>query len=144
MTGIESLPLILSGIGTAVSAVGAIKQGSAANRAAKFNAQVASNNIISARLTAAENEKRFRRQTLKRKGAIRAAGGSIDLLEDTAMEEELEALSIRHGGELRAGAFGQQAQLDRARGRTARTAGRIGAAATLLKGGTKIATSFLD
>ena len=142
MTGFEALPLILTGLGTAVSAVGAIKQGSAANRAAKFNAQVASNNAIAARRAAAEDARRFNRQTMKRMGTMRAGGASLDLLEDSAMEEELERLSILHGGEIQAAGFTQTATLERARGKAAVRKGRFGAAATLLTGGAKIASKL--
>ena len=138
MTGIEILP-VLQGIGLAVSAIGAIQQGAAAKSAANFNAEVARNNAIASRQAAASDERRFRRQTLKRQGTLRAGGASLDLLEDSAMEEELEALMIRHGGEVQAGGLEASARVEKARGRAAQTAGITTAASTLLLGGTTIA-----
>tara|TARA_R110002167_G_scaffold21568_1_gene78135 strand:- start:370 stop:837 length:468 start_codon:yes stop_codon:yes gene_type:complete len=132
------LALIATIVGTATSAVGAIKQGQAAAATGKYNAQVSQNSAQSARQVAAENERRFRRQTLKRQGKMRANMGSgaaaEDLLMDSAMEEELEALTIRQSGELRAGNFEQQAIIEKRRGKTAQQDARFSAAGTLLKG----------
>ena len=125
------LALIATVVGTATSAIGSIKQGQAANQTAKFNAQVAENAAIGSRQTAAENERRQRR-------------ASLDLLEDNAMEEELQALTIRHGGNLRARGFQQQAALDRMQGKTAVSSSRVGAATTLLKGGVGAADKYED
>tara|TARA_R110000796_G_scaffold227009_1_gene343535 strand:- start:4052 stop:4507 length:456 start_codon:yes stop_codon:yes gene_type:complete len=138
------LALIATVVGTATSAIGSIKQGQAANQTAKFNAQVAENAAIGSRQTAAENERRQRRVSLKRQGAMRAQGASLDLLEDNAMEEELQALTIRHGGNLRARGFQQQAALDRMQGKTAVSSSRVGAATTLLKGGVGAADKYED
>ena len=120
--------------GAAMSAMGAMQQGASANAAAQYNAQVANNNAIAARQTAAEDRKRFDRQTKLRMGTLRAGGASLDLLEDSAMQEELEALSILHGGEIQAQGFENTATLERAKGAAAKSAGISGAAGSLLKG----------
>ena len=147
MTGLTPLVLagVVGGIGTAVSAVGAIKQGNAANAAAKFNAQVASNNATSSRAVAAENAQRERRNALRRQGTMRAnmgSGAAWDLIEDQAMEDELGLLSIIHEGDLQASNFETQSVLERSRGVTAQQAGRFGAASTLLTGGASAFTTF--
>ena len=134
MTGIETALLVA---GTAMSAIGQIQQGRAAQQASNYNAAVARNNAIGSRQAAAENEKRERRLGLKRMGAMRARGASMDLLEDSAMEEELSALSIRHHGELQALGLEASANLEEARGRAAMQAGRVGAATSVLLGGAK-------
>ena len=115
----------------AMSAIGSMQQGNSANAAAQYNAQVANNNAIAARQAAGEDERRMRRLTKQRMGSLRA---SLDLLEDSAMQEELEALSIRHGGEIQAMGFENTANLERAKGKAAKTSGFSGAAGSLLKG----------
>jgi hypothetical protein len=136
MSGAD-VALIATAVGTATSVVGSIKQGQAAQSAAKFNSQVASNNAASARATASENALRERRDALRRQGAIRArsgAGAPLDLLEDQVMEDELKVLSILHEGDIQAGNYTTQASLERQRGRSAKQAATFSAAGSLLKG----------
>ncbi|MDB4261327.1 hypothetical protein N9878_00530 [bacterium] len=120
--------------GAVMSAVGSMQQGASANAAAQYNAQVANNNAIASRQAAGEDKKRHDRLTMKRMGTLRAGGASLDLLEDSAMQEELEALSILHGGEIQAQGFENTATLERAKGKAAKSAGMTGAAGALLKG----------
>jgi hypothetical protein len=139
MTGAEAA-LIATVIGTATTAVGAIKQGSAANKAAKFNAQVARNNAVSVKASSVENANRERRNALRRQGTMRAnmgSGAAWDMLEDQVMEDELQLLSIRHEGDLKASNYETQATLERQKGRTAQQEGGFSAAGALLKGGVK-------
>ena len=137
MTGLE--PAIIMGVmGAGVSAIGAIKQGQAANSAAKFNAQVSQNNAVSARATAKENVDRERRNALRRQGSMRAQGGSnlsLDLLEDQVMEDELALLTTIHEGDVQASNYQNQAQLQIAGGKSAVTESRFGAASGLLSSG---------
>ena len=130
----SSATTIIAVASAAMSAMGQMQAGKAANSAAQYNAQVANNNAIAARQTAAEDRKRFDRQTKLRMGTLRAGGASLDLLEDSAMQEELEALSILHGGEIQAQGFENTATLERAKGAAAKSAGISGAAGSLLKG----------
>lgn len=145
MTGAEVV-LAVQIAGAATAAMGALQQAKATSDAAKFNAQVANNNAIAARAAAAENARRQGRQAEKRMGAIRARGGmdKLDLLEDSAMEEELQIQTILHQGELEAGGFANTALLDTARARNARTAGGISAASTLLGAGASAVGGYLD
>ena len=119
-----------------MSAAAAMQQAKAQSDAANFNAQVANNNAIATRAAAAENAKREGRAGDKRMGAIRARGGmdKMDLLVDSAMEEELGIQSILHAGELQATGFANTALLDTASARNARASGNITAASTLLSG----------
>lgn len=141
------LSTLLLVAGTAVSAVGQLASASAAKNASNFNAQVASNNAIAARQTAAANAARESRLSRKRLGALRAnigasgitlAGTPLDLLEDSAAEEELNRLSIIQGGETQARGFENTASLDRAAASNAQTAGFFGAGSELLLGGSKL------
>ncbi len=137
-----TIALIAMGVGTAVSAVGAIKQGQSANAVAQYNAKLSKGSATAARAAAAENAKREKRLGMKRQGDLRARGSSMDVLEDSAREEELNLLSILHGGEVQASGFGNTATLDRARGANAVTDSYFSAAGTLLKGGEKVAGNW--
>ena len=140
----ETAALIAMGVGTAVSAVGAIKQGQQANAVAQYNAKLSDNSATAARAAAAENAKRERRLGMKRQGDLRARGSSMDVLEDSAREEELNLLSILHGGEVQASGFGNTATLDRARGANAVTDSYLSASSEVLKGGSKVAFGIAD
>ena len=144
MTGTE-VALAAAIAGSAMSAMGSMQQGKAAQQAANFNAQVAQNNAIAARQAAAENARRGRRAAAKRTGAIRArinTDTSMDLLEDSVMEEELNINSILHAGELQALGLEANASLERTRGVNARRAGNVQAASSLLSGAAKAADKF--
>lgn len=140
MTGYTAVTLAAAG--TVVSAVGAMNQGKAAQQAANFNAQVAENNAVAARQAAAENARREARAGRIRTGALRARSNldaSMDLLEDSVMEEELNVNSILHAGELEALGLTTSASLFRAQGAAARQAGNAQAFGTLLSGAGKAA-----
>lgn len=140
MTGYTAVTIAVAG--TAVSAIGAMNQGKAAQQAANFNAQVAQNNAVAARQAAAENARREARAGRIRTGALRARSNldaSMDLLEDSVMEEELNVNSILHAGELEALGLTTSASLFRAQGAAARQAGNTQAFGSLLKGAGKAA-----
>jgi hypothetical protein len=138
------IALIAKVVGTAVSVIGTLQAGAAAQRAANFNAQVAANNAHAARLAAAEDAKRQRRLGLKRQGARRALDpDKLDLLEDNAIEEELAVLSLLHAGEVEAAGFENTSALERSRGKAARSSSRFGAAGTLLGAAGKAADGLI-
>ncbi|WP_282609471.1 hypothetical protein [Pelagibius sp. Alg239-R121] len=135
-------------ISAAVGALGAIQGARASAAASEFNAKIADNNAIIAEQNAAADEKRQRRsasrQTAGSRAAIAAAGvtleGSpLEVLEDQALEAELDALNLRYGGRLQATNFRSQAQLDRSAARNAKTQGFISAGTSLLKGASNFA-----
>jgi len=126
-------------VASVVSAVGQLQAGVNAQNAANFNAQVAFNNAHAARLAALEDSKRQKRLGLKRQGARRAIDpDKLDLLEDSAIEEELAFQSIIHAGEVQAVGFGNTARLEIARGKSARSTATLGAFSTVLLGGSKV------
>lgn len=145
MTGLE--PIVIAQIaGTVISAVGAIQQGNAAKASANFNATIASNNAIAARNKATADAARQEREGRLRAGAARAAvgasgitgeGSALDLMEANATQEELDRLTILHGGELQAMGFESDAAVARQRGSAAQSASRVKAGSTLLLGGAK-------
>jgi len=130
--------------GTAIQAVGQIQQGNAAKAAADFNAAVARNQAIGARQKATADAARQERESRLRAGAARAAigasgvtgeGSALDILEANAAQEELDRLTILHGGEMQATGFETSAQLEQMRGAQAQKASRFAAGSTLLLGG---------
>lgn len=130
-------------LSAAFGALGAIQSAQASASASEFNAQVADNNAVIAEQNAAAEARRQRRaagrQAARSRAQIGAAGvaleGSpLDVLEDQAMEAELDALNSLYGGRLQATNYRSQAQLDRASARSARTQGFISAGTSLLNG----------
>lgn len=125
----------------AVAAVGSIAQAQSASKAAKYNESVARGNAIVARNAAQEEARRSRRLSMKRQGTLRASGASLDLLEDSAMQEELQALTIEHQGEVEAAGYGASANVNKARASNESTSGYFGAASTLLNGASSYANA---
>lgn len=131
----------------AISAVGAIRQGQAAEAQSNLQAGILRQQADRDRQEAAAKEEDFRRNQSRvlaaRRAALGAAGiepasGSPLLVsEDFAGEVELQALRVRSGGELRATRAEQQASLQRFKGRQARTAGFIRGGSLLVSGAGK-------
>lgn len=140
-------PVTLAAIataGSAVSAIGSIVQGQAASDAAGFNAQVAEQNATMTRQQGAEDERRFRVSAKKHLGDMRANygasgiqldGSALAILEESAATAELDALTIKHGANVRARAYEQEADLARYSGRQAKIGSYFGAGSSLLLGG---------
>ena len=119
-------------IAAVVSAAGAVYGGIQAKKSADFNAAVARRNAEQERLNALENARRQDRDNRKTMGAIRARGGSIDLLEDNAMEAEIERLSILFGGDLRSTGLEESADISESEGKQRLIAGIGQGASTAL------------
>jgi hypothetical protein len=127
----------------ALSAAGAVAQGNAAKSAANFNAAVARQNADIARTNAEADSEKQERQGRLLAGRQRAAAGAsgttpegspLEVMADSALESELDALTTRYRGELQARSYGQDATLQGMRGDAAQTAGYIGAGTALLTG----------
>lgn len=130
-------------ISTGIKVISQLRAGEAASVASKARASSLEENAILARRQAAEEERRFRIAAKKRIGTLRAnIGGSgvtiegspLDVLEESAVNSELDALTIRHGGEVTARGFLNKATLTRFAGKTARESARLSAVGTLIKG----------
>jgi len=121
-----TLSLIATGLGTAVSAVGAIGSGMASRDAAQYQAAVDRNNVVIANQArrdalerGAEAELAQRRKTSDAIGRQRAAfgasgieigGSALDVLGDTAQFGELDALTVRNNAEREAAGYAARAQ----------------------------------
>lgn len=148
---------------TLLSAAGSIQQGNAANAAGKYNNQVAQMNAAISEKRAFDAvergkiaEQQKRREVAAISGKQQAAmaangvditfGSPLDTLVDTAIQGELDALTIRSNAyreeyDYRVQASNQRAQgeLQRMQGKAAKTAGYIGAGSTILGGSAKVA-----
>ena len=135
----------LGTLGTALSIAGALSRGNAASAAGDYNAQIARQNAILARQQSAEAERRFRIDSSKRMGAMRAAysasgvtleGSPMDVLQESFYTAEMDALTIRQGGRAAESAYTAEARLSNLQGRAGQQAGYMSAAGELLNGGT--------
>lgn len=166
MCELATIAAVASIAGTAMSAVGMVQQGQAAKAQANYQAAVMRNNQTLAEYAAqdaeargAEAEQQHRQKVAAFKGSQRAAlaangldltsGSPLDLLSDTAMLGEQDALTIRANAQREAwsaraqGAnFGAEAGLLQARGTAAQQAGYMGAGASLLSGASQVAGSW--
>jgi len=128
-------------IGGAVSAVGSIKRGNAARKAAEYNAKINERNARETEQQAIEQEKIFRIQASKQIGSFKAArgasgvrlgGSAIDALQESFFNIEADANNIKEEGARKARAYREGANLDRMEGQAAQNASRFSAAGTLL------------
>ena len=138
----------LMAVSTAMSAVGAIREGNAADAAARAQAQAAEQQAQAQRnvgqFQVAQERREGRRalgQQIAQLGSQGTAltGQPIDLLADSAKQNELALQAIRFQSEVAARNQENEADLARFRGRQARSAGIFKAGTALLSGATKIA-----
>lgn len=136
---------------TAMNAIGAIREGNAADATAKAQAQAAEQQAQAQRnvgqFQVAQERREGRRalgQQIAQLGSQGTAlmGQPIDLLADSAKQNELALQAIRFQSEIAARNQENEADLARFRGRQARSAGIFKAGTALLSGATKIAGKF--
>lgn len=132
---------ILGGAG--LSAVGAIRQGNMEAKAAEMNAQMNEQNAVLTEAQAREEERRQRIFARKQIGEMRAnygasgvttEGSPMEVLEESAMQAELDSLNIRYAGAARSAQYRNQAKLQRFYGKEAKLGGYLSAAGSLLGG----------
>lgn len=130
----------------AVAAAGAVMGGIQASNAAKANAQAAEFEADAAEDAARQREDAHRRmfarfQATQRTGyaasGVTMEGSPLDVMTDSAIEAELDALNIRHQGDAEATALKWQSRLYRSQGKQAMTAGVMRAGTTLLSTGAR-------
>ena len=136
---------------TGIGAYSAIAQGQAAEDAAKYNAKVNENNARSAEYQAQAEAQQVRRRNAAILGRQRAvlsksgvtlSGSAEDLMYDSAVQGELEALNVLYAGNVQSGYYQSRARLSRFEGANARTAGYYGAASSVLSGASSAASSY--
>ncbi len=91
-------------------------------QASTYNAAVAANNAVLAKQTAAQEEAAYRIQAAQELGTIRTSysangvgmsGSALDVLASSAGSAELNALTIRHAGDIQANAYTNTENLDK-------------------------------
>lgn len=129
---------------TAISAVSQIVSAGQQADAAEYNAEVAEREAEAARQTAGFEEQQHRRRVSRILASQRAGyaasgvtfeGSPLLVMADSAQQAEVDALAIRRAGSIEESRALSQAALDRLQARNIRTAGYLGAAATIASGG---------
>lgn len=130
-------------LSTAFSVIGAISSGMQQKDAADYNAAVANNNAIAARQQAAANAEAQARESRRRIGSARAGygasgvgleGSPLDIIEQSAMEAEIDRQNILYAGDLKAQGFENTAALEKSKGKNAMTGAIFKAGSSLLTG----------
>lgn len=129
--------------GTAMQAIGAIQQGNAARGAANYNAAMLDQNAATERQQAGAREDAQRRRAAQVLGSQRAAfaqsgggmgGSAADVMQQSAINAELDALTLRYEGDLRARGMESQAVGERFAGKQAQRQGYMQAVGSILGG----------
>lgn len=129
--------------GQALNVVGTIQESQSKIAAAEYNAGVASENANQTRIASNEQERQFRVSSRKQLGQMRAnysasgvtlEGSPLDVLEESAMNAELDALQLRHGGEVKARAFENEMNIEKFKAKQAKSGMYLGAGGALLSG----------
>jgi hypothetical protein len=142
MSGAE-FALVAVAASTALAATQTVMQASNQAKMARYNAQVAEQNAAAAQrqaeADAARQERQVQRQLAKRRTAVSAGGVSLegsplDLMEDLAMEGQLDVLGIRQRGLSDARQFSISASRSQFEARTAMQEGLLGAGRQVTSG----------
>lgn len=131
-------------VGAVTGAVGAVSSGVSAQRQMDFQAGILRQQRDSEIAAAADREEDFRRQQARQMASRRALmgatgveateGSPLLVSEDLAGEVELQALRLRHGGQVVSDRLEQQARLQQFAGRSAQREGFMRGGALLLSG----------
>jgi hypothetical protein len=143
MCGVAEGALAVNAIGAAISAGAAYQQGQNQQAWGNYNAQVANNNAVYAqqlgkykedRQREADRYKRSKMEVLFMKAGVQLdeTSSAALVMDEQAVQDEMEALMIRNGAQVEANRFRSQAVLDRMQGYKAAQQGMLGAGATLL------------
>lgn len=148
---IAIVSVIAALVGAGVGAYSASATAEAQKKSAEFNAAVATNNAQSATQQAQYQADRIRahnraimgsaRADLAKSGVSITSGSAQDIMTDSSIQGELDRSAAIYTGRVTAGNQSSAAQLDRARGAFAGTAGAIGVGSSIL-GGVSNATTI--
>jgi hypothetical protein len=136
---------------TVVSAVGQMQQANNQQRWYNYNAQVADTNAAMARDRAEADAADKRRQLERLQGSNRASiaksgvtnsGSALLVMEDTAMQGELDALRLQYGGIVQSNSFKQEAAINRWQAATTRSSLPLQLAGTVLGGAGRAAAQY--
>ena len=131
---------------TAMSAMSSIKEGQAASSEAKYQSTIADQNATRAReQTNADLETQDKDRRLRRGASVASAGASGvgvdsfgDVMASSAMQEQLDMLTIKSNGLLAERGFEADASLAKARGANAKSASYLSAATSIIGGASNL------
>jgi hypothetical protein len=132
---------------SALSGYGAIQSGKAENAASQYNATVndmqARQSGEQAALKASEIARRSRQTQASGRASALAngfeqSGSVVDVLNQAARGDELDALTAIYDGSVQSTGLRNEAALNRSRGKSAKTAGYMSAASSLLSGASSV------
>jgi hypothetical protein len=133
----------LAVVSSGVAAYSSYYQGQQAKKQADFQAGVAENNAKASRQQAVFDADRLRERNRRLAGSQRTAiaksggtfsGSAADVVNDSEIQGELDILTTLYKGNLRSGAYQNDATASRMAGKSARTQGYISAGGSLLGG----------
>jgi len=145
----QALPIIavaLAAVGTGVAVYGSVQQGQAQEDAAKRAQEAENANAKAAQDAAALEAGQIRRKNLLRLGSQRAAAAksgvliddsAADVIYDTSIQGELEALSALYSGAQSAAYSRSKGKLARQEGAAAKQGSQIQAGSTLIGGASR-------
>lgn len=142
---------VVAAAGAATSAYGSYAAGQAQKSAAKFNAEVANNNATMAVQQANADATKIRDRNRRLAGTQRAAlaksgvnlsGSGEDVMYDSAIQGELDALTTIYKGHVEGVNYHSQASLDTFQGNSAYSAGLFSAGGSLLSGAGSMAQAY--
>lgn len=134
---------VLAVVGSGVSAYGMYAQGQSQKKMADYNAQVQNNNAVAARQEASFEADRIRERNTRLRGAQVAAAsksglaisGSVgDVMYDSALSGELDALTAIYKGDSRSGNYLSQAEMSTYSGNAAVQSSYFNSGGTILGG----------
>jgi hypothetical protein len=138
--------------GAGVQAYGSYQQGKSEEALNKYNAEVSRRQATAAEMQASAEAKRqqrasraeqSRQRVLLAKSGVTTEGTPLMLLERSAANAELDRQMIYREGNIQADQFRSQATMDRMRAKSARRAGNLGVASSLLSGAGQVASTGL-
>lgn len=129
---------------------GPLQEGAAKSQAADFNAYTAEENALQSLQQSAEQERQLRVSAYQQIGDARAgygasgvsstSGSALDVLQSSAQNAELDALNIKHAGQVKAWSYRTGKAMSVAEGANARMAGNYGAFNAILNMGNRAAS----
>lgn len=134
---------------TALGVVGTMAQASAQKKAANYNAAVQEQQAIVEQQKGAARATEIAQRTKQKMAGVRAAsiqsglelsGSVADVLDTVQQQGVLDSLTASWDSNTRAAGLRSSAELERAKGKSAMTAGYLGAGSSLLTGFSKLYT----
>jgi len=150
-TAALAISLSMTAVAGGVAAYSNIQAGKAQQAAHKYNAKVKENQAIQEGYNSKE---RIRRQRIKHrrlaakqkvgvaKSGVQLTGSPLDVMADTAANMELEVADMKWQSDIRQADLRGQASMERWQGDQARSASKIGAAASVFGTGAKMAGTY--